>query len=169
LEGNEIGLKCITGKPNKVVSSNGMTKLLKKGNNGVIVQLFSLYVQTYKPCIPLDIQGIIDKHSKVFEDIPRGLPPTLNHDHAIHLILGSTSPNIRRYIYPYEIECMVEEMLEDGIIRPIQSSYSIPVVMVLNKDGSWRMCLDYRDINKITIKDKIPILFIDEFSYELHG
>jgi hypothetical protein len=76
LEGKEIELKGITGKPSKVISSNGMTKLLKRGHHGVIVQLCSLDVQTSKPYIPLYLQGIIDKHSKVFEDIPRGLPPT---------------------------------------------------------------------------------------------
>jgi hypothetical protein len=89
-----------------------MKKLLKKGHKGVIAKLCSLNVQTSKPSIPLDIQGIIDKNSKVFEDIPKGLPPTRNHDHDIHLILRSVPPNIRPYRYPYakksEIECMVE-------------------------------------------------------------
>jgi hypothetical protein len=173
LEGKEIELRGITGKPSKVISSNGMKKLLKKGHQGVIAQLCSLDVQTSKPSIPLDLQGIIDKHSKVFEDIPKGIPPTRNHDHEIHLIPGSVPPNIRPYIYPYaqksEIECMVEEMLEDGIIKPSQSSYSAPVVMVFNKDGSWCMCPDYRELNKITIKDKFPIPFIDELLDELHG
>jgi hypothetical protein len=116
LEGNKIELRGITGKPGKVISSNGMTKLLKKGHQGIIAQLFSLYVQTSKPSIPQDLQGSIDKNSKLFEDIPKGLPPTRNHDHEIHLIPGSVPPNIRPYRYPYtrksEIERMIEEMLE---------------------------------------------------------
>ena len=76
LEGKEIELRCITTKPGKVISSNGMKKLLKKEHQCVIAQLCSLDVQTSKPSIPQDIQRIIDKNSKVFEDIPKGLPPT---------------------------------------------------------------------------------------------
>jgi hypothetical protein len=173
LEGKEIELRGITRKPNKVIRSNGMTQLLKKEHQGVIVQLCSLDVQTSKPSIPLNLQGIIDKQSKVFEYIPKGIPPTHDHDHAIHLIPGSVPPNIRPYRYPYaqtsEIECMVEEMLEDNIIIPSQSSYSAPMVMVLKKEGSWHMCPDYRELNKITIKDKFPIPFIDELLDEIHG
>jgi hypothetical protein len=173
LEGKEIELRGITGKLGKVISSNGMTKLLKKWHQGVIAQLCSLDVQTSKPSIPLDIQRIIDKHSKVFEDIPKALPPTRNHDHDIHLIPQSVPPNIRPYIYPYgqksEIECMVEEMLEASIIRPSQSSYSAPVVMVFKKDGSWNMCPDYRELNKITIKYKFSFPVIDELLNKLHG
>jgi hypothetical protein len=173
LEGKEIELRGITGKPSKVISSNGMKKLLKKGHHGVIVQLCSLYVQTSKPFIPLDLQGIIDKNSKVFEDIPKGIPPTRNHDYVIHLILGSVPPNIRPYRYPSsqksEIKRTVEEMLEAGIIRPSQSCYSAPVVMAFKKDSSWCMCLDYRELNKITLKDKFPIPVIDDLLDEQHG
>jgi hypothetical protein len=64
---------------------------------------------------------------------------------------------------------MIEEILEAGIIRPSQSSYFALVVIVHKKEGSWRMCPDYREMNKITLKDKFPILVVDELLDELHG
>ena len=64
---------------------------------------------------------------------------------------------------------MVEEILEDGIIRPSQSSYYEPMVMVHKKEGSFHMFSCYREINKITIKYKFPIHVIHELLDELHG
>ena len=64
---------------------------------------------------------------------------------------------------------MVEEMLDVGIINPSQSSYYAPVVIVHKKEGSLRMCPYYREINKITIKDKFSIPIINELLDELHG
>jgi len=162
----------ITGKSGKIIRSNRMTKLLKKEQQGIITQLCSLEVPTSKSSISPDLQKVLDNHSKVFET-PKGLPPIHDHDHVINLIPRSVPPNIRRYKYPYvqksEIECMVAEMLEVGIIKPSQSSFYVPVVLVHKKHGSWRMCPDYRELNKLTIKDKFPIPIIDELLDELHG
>ena len=93
----EYDLNGITGKPSKVISSNGTTKLLKKGHQGVVSQLCSLDVQTSKFPISPYLQKVINKHSKVFEDIPKGLPPIRDFDHAIHLIPRSVPPNIISY------------------------------------------------------------------------
>ena len=71
-----------------------MKKLLKRGHKGVVAQLCSLNVQTSKFPISPDLQRVINKHSKIFEYIPKDLPLIQDFDHAIHLILGSVPPNI---------------------------------------------------------------------------
>ena len=85
-----------------------------------------LDVSTLESTISPDLQKFLDNHSKVFET-PKDLPPMSYHDHAIHLIPGSVPPNIRQYRYPYvqksEIERMVAEMLEAGIIQLSQSFF----------------------------------------------
>jgi hypothetical protein len=87
--------------------------------------------------ILVDLQNVIDNHSKVFEDIPKGFPRARDHDHAIHLQPRSVPPNIRPYRYPYaqkrEIERMIQEMLEVDIIQPSQSAFSSPLMMVTKK------------------------------------
>jgi hypothetical protein len=95
LNGKEIELIGVQGKPSKVIISKSMTKLLKKGYQGVFSQFFSLDVQTFIPSAPLDFQIVINNHSKVFGEISKGIPPTRDHDHSIHLQLGSVPPNIR--------------------------------------------------------------------------
>ncbi|OMO64097.1 reverse transcriptase [Corchorus capsularis] len=100
-----------------------------------------------------------------------GLPPTRGHDHHIPLKDESQAIKLRPYRYPTVqknvIEHMVQEMKDSGVIRDNNSSFASPVVLVKKKDGTWRLCIDYRQLNKLTIKDKFSIPLVEELLDEL--
>ncbi|XP_071737634.1 uncharacterized protein [Rutidosis leptorrhynchoides] len=122
--------------------------------------------------IPVQITKVLEEYDDVFQ-VPTGLPPNRTHDHKIPLIEGTVTINIRPYEHPPTqkdaIEAMVAGLLGTGVIRPSNSPFASPIVTVKKKDGSWRMCVDYRELNKHTIKDKFPILIIEELIDELSG
>ncbi|KAL0427507.1 UNVERIFIED_CONTAM: Transposon Ty3-G Gag-Pol polyprotein [Sesamum latifolium] len=114
-------------------------------------RLFSSEGQTTEEQGNLDT--LLTEYANLFEE-PKALPPKRRHDHGINLREGTSAINIRPYRYPVvvvqkdEIEKLVQEMLDSGVIRESNSPYSSPVVRVKKKDGSWRMCIDYRELNK---------------------
>jgi hypothetical protein len=115
----------------------------------------------------------LDKHHRVFET-PTDLPTSKGeHDHHIPLLPGIQPPNVCPYRYPFsqkiEIEKIVQELLEAGVILTSTRPYSSHVVMVLKKEGSWRMCPYLHALNKMTIKDKFLIHVIDDLLDELQG
>jgi hypothetical protein len=171
-EGHQYKFQGIIASSPEIINSHHMEKLLKKGHSGVISQLHAIQA-TKTPLVPHDLQALLSKHQMLFST-PQGLPPSCGVlDHSIALVPGSFPPNIRPYHHPFsqknEIEKMVQELLNAGVICLSKSPYSSLVVMVLKKEGSWRMCLDFCALKKLTIKDKFPIPVIDDLLDELSG
>ncbi|XP_058008100.1 uncharacterized protein LOC131182808 [Hevea brasiliensis] len=120
----------------------------------------------------LQLQNLLTEFAAIFEP-PKGLPPARNCDHRIPLEPGSKPVVVHPYRYPHgqkdEIERQCSDMLNQGIIRPSRSPFSSSVILVPKADKTWRLCVDYRELNARTIKDKFPIPIIEELLDELGG
>ncbi|KAL6193211.1 hypothetical protein ACLB2K_034295 [Fragaria x ananassa] len=118
------------------------------------------------------VQQLLTNFHMLFE-APTGLPPIRAIDHRIPLLPSASPVNVRPYRYPHlqkaEPEAQVNDMLSNGLIRPSQSPFSSPVLVVRKKDKAWRFCVDYRELNAVTIKDRFPIPVVDELLDEFHG
>ncbi|GJW99952.1 putative nucleotidyltransferase, ribonuclease H [Tanacetum coccineum] len=120
------------------------------------------------------VQPLIKSYQHVFPaEIPSGLPPMRSIQHKIDLIPGSALPNKPAYrTNPQEtteIRKQVDGLLEKGLIRESLSPCAVPTLLVPKKNGEWRMCMDSRSINKITIKYRFPIPRLNDLLDELHG
>jgi hypothetical protein len=122
------------------------------------------------PHTDLRIQNLLHHYHHLFAE-PTQLPPRRNTDHHINLIPNAAPVNVRPYRYPQaqktEIENQVAKMLKTGWIQPSTSPFSSPVLLLKKKDGTWRMCVDYRALNSITVRDRFPLPTIDELLDEL--
>jgi hypothetical protein len=120
-----------------------------------------------------EIQETIEKHSKVFGPIPPGVPPDRGFEHIIELEARAKPVITTSYRHPKkykdEIEKAIKELLDMGHIRPSSIPFASSVVLVKKKDGTMHMCIEFRALNKKTIKNKYLIPRIDELLDELHG
>ena len=118
--------------------------------------------------------ALLEEFADVFpKKLPDGLPPQRAVDHRIELEPGFPPPNRPPYrLSPAEqdvLKTQIQELVEQGFIRPSKSPYGAPVLFVPKKDGGLRMCIDYRALNKGTIKNAYPLPRIDELLDRLHG
>jgi hypothetical protein len=107
--------------------------------------------------IPPAVADLLQEYADVFsKDLTPGLPPLRGTEHQIDLIPGAQLPNRAPYrtnpAETKEIQHQVQALLDKGYIRESLSPCSVPVLLVPKKDGSWRMCVDCRAINNITIR-----------------
>ncbi|GJS75848.1 putative reverse transcriptase domain-containing protein [Tanacetum coccineum] len=106
------------------------------------------------------------------EDLP-GLPPTRQVEFQIDLVPGAAPVARAPYrLAPTELQelsTQLQELSDKGFIRPSSSPWGAPVLFVKKKDGSFRMCIDYRELNKLTVKNRYPLLRIDDLFDQLQG
>jgi hypothetical protein len=124
--------------------------------------------------LPRAITNILHEFKDVFPaEIPPGLPPLRGIEHQIDLIPGASLPNQAVYRTNLEetkeIQWQVQELLDNGYVRESRSPCVVPVILVPKKNGTWRMCVDFRAINNITIRYRFPIPRLDEMLDELSG
>ncbi|GKE69810.1 putative reverse transcriptase domain-containing protein [Tanacetum coccineum] len=113
-----------------------------------------------------------DSSSEISDDLS-GLPPIREIEFQIELIPGATPVAESPYrLAPSELEefsGQLKELQDKGFIRPSSSPWGAPVLFVKKKDGSFRMCIDYRELIKLTIKNHYPLLRIDDLFDQLQG
>jgi hypothetical protein len=120
------------------------------------------------------IQQLLGEYADRFpQELPPGLPPQRKVAHTIPLVEGATPPFRPIYKLSYkerlEVERQINELLEKGYIQPSSSPYGAPVLFVPKPDGSMRMCVDYRALNNITIKNRYALPRIDQLLDQLGG
>jgi hypothetical protein len=118
------------------------------------------------------LEDLLRRYEGVFAMLV-GLPTVRPRSHQIWLLSGTTPVNVRAYRYAHlqkeDLESQCADMLHQGVIRPSSSAFSAPVLLVKKHNGSWCFCVDYRALNNKTVKDKFPILVVEELLDELCG
>jgi hypothetical protein len=120
------------------------------------------------------IRRVLEEFPDVMpEELPEELPPRRHVDHAIEVMPGVEPPAKAPYQMSHEelkeLKVQLEELLTKGYIKPSKSPYGAPVLFVHKKDGTLRMCVDYRALNKATVKNRYPLPRIDDLFDCLSG
>lgn len=177
---DNITWQCATAQPRNeaLLSAMEFAKFLKKHKTELHAAFVSFdtkvddEVQRNHPD-PI-IRDIINSSTRFPKSLPKGDPPSrVRVDHEI-LLTDETKkpvlPIIR--LSPAELEDLRKQLtylIEQGWIQPSQSPYGAPVLFARKKDGKLRMCIDYRALNKLTVKNKYPLPRIDEIFDALQG
>jgi hypothetical protein len=106
------------------------------------------------------------------QELP-GMPPERKVEFAIELIPGTTPISKRAYrvsgLELVELKKQIDDLLDKGYIRPCTSPWAVPVLFVEKKDGTKRMCIDYKALNEVTVKNKYPLPRIEDLFDQLRG
>jgi hypothetical protein len=118
--------------------------------------------------------SLLQEFEHVFpKEMPNELPPIRGIEHQIEFVPRATIPNRPAYKNnpeeTKELQRQVEDLMSKGYVRGSMSPCAVPVLLVPKKDGTWRMCVDCRAINNITVKYRHPIPRLDDMLDELHG
>jgi hypothetical protein len=157
-------------------------KLVSPSRKEIITELF-MHELEEGACHHLSVDGkeanlikdirIVSKFLDVFPEELRGMPPERKVEFATVLIHSTTPISKRAYRVSrqelVELKTQIDELLEKGYIRPSTSSWATPVVFVEKKDRTNRMCIDYRSLNEVTVKNKYPLLRIEDLFDQLRG
>ena len=125
------------------------------------------------PTISPDLQNVLDKHVVVGKDLPDLLPPQRDMQHAIDLVPDGKPPFKCIYrltkIEKDILQDTIKDLLNKHFIEPSKSPFGAPILFVGKKDGTLRMCVDYRALNKLTVKNRYPLPRVDDLLESLAG
>jgi hypothetical protein len=106
--------------------------------------------------LPPNLAATLEQYQSIFKK-PNGLPPKRKVDHQIVLKPHTASVNQRPYRCNYyqklELDKIIEELLKTEVIQPLTNPYSSHALLVKKKDENWRLCVDYKWLNKLTDKN----------------
>ena len=121
----------------------------------------------------LDLPRVVCEYVDVFPNELPGLPPQRVVDFGIKLHPGpspiSMTPHRMTTVELQELRVQLQELLDKGFIRPSTSPWGAPVLFAKKKDKTLRLCIDYRQLNQVTIKNRYPLARIDDFFDQLRG